>query len=58
VSRGRGWIDVETDRRSWSARGGAQVPWEPDEQLVRIEAHEEEDQAAVDRESRERQDRR
>jgi hypothetical protein len=39
MSKGKGWIDVETNKRSWSAKGGAKVPWERGEKVVRIEAH-------------------
>lgn len=40
---GKGWIDVKTDRRSWSAKGGAKVPWERGEKVVSIQAHDDED---------------
>jgi hypothetical protein len=59
---GKGWIDVKTSRRSYSARGDARIPWERGEKVVSIEPHDDDDcermsAAREERESRERQDR-
>lgn len=37
MSKGKGWIDVVTTKRSYSARGDAKISWERDEEVVSIE---------------------
>lgn len=37
------WVDVQTTKRSWSARSDAKVTWEPDEEVVSIEVRGTED---------------
>jgi hypothetical protein len=43
MSKGKGWIDVKTSKRSYSAKGNARIPWERDEKVVSIEAHDDKD---------------
>ena len=39
MSKGKGWIDVQTNKRSYSAKGDAKVTWERGEKVVKIEPH-------------------
>lgn len=39
MSKKETWIDVQTDRRSYSVKGGARVLWENGEKVVSIEPH-------------------
>jgi hypothetical protein len=39
MGKGKGWIDVKTNKRSYSAKGDAKIPWERGEKVVKIEPH-------------------
>jgi hypothetical protein len=36
---GKGWIDVVTNKRSYSAKGDAKIPWGRGEKVVSIKPH-------------------
>jgi hypothetical protein len=45
MSKGKGWIDVQTNKRSYSAKGNAKVTWERGEKVVKIEPHDDKDKS-------------
>lgn len=44
-SKGKGWIDVKTSKRSYSAKGDAKVTWERGEKVVSIQPHDDKDES-------------